>query len=373
MNDFVNTTFLIAPGATIRDYIESFGMTQEDFARHLGITRMSLSRILKGESAITIDMAQRLSMITGTSPDFWIRLEANYSLAKMRAEREAKLSEEVKFIEQFPIADMVKRKFLPENQKKLEKRVQVDNVLKFFQASTTDALRKCIEAQDFAAAARTTKGAESDIYDLSAYIQMGTRISQDRLASGGVADYSVEVFKRKLQEVKELSMRLDENNYTLKDYLCEAIKMFAEAGVVLVCMEKIRGVNKVNGIAKWVSNHPIIILTLAQKHADRIIFSMFHEVGHIIHDKKLVYVSKGEETDEEVAANKFAANTLVTAEVDHLIRVATPSQIADIARKHLVYSGIVAGRQAYLTKRWYRQPVQRSISWDEIEGWTIKA
>lgn len=371
MNDFINTTFLVAPGETIRDYIEAFGMTQEDFARRLGITRMSLSRLLKGESAITIDMAQRLSMITGTSPDFWVRLEANFALAKMREDREAKLSEEVKFIEQFPLADMIKRKFLPENQKKLEKREQVDNVLKFFQASTTDALRKCIEVQDFAAAARTTKGAESDVYGLSAYIQMGTRISQDRLASGAIPDYSVEVLKQKLHEVKRLSARLDEDNYTLKEYLCEVIKLLAEAGVVLVCMEKIRGVNKVNGIAKWVSNHPTIMLTLAQKHADRIIFSMFHEVGHILNDKKLVYVSKGEQTEEESAADSFAANALVASEDDRLIRIATPAQITSIARRHSVYSGIVAGRQAYLTKRWYRQPVQRSISWDELNGWVL--
>jgi addiction module HigA family antidote len=51
-----------------------------EVARHLGVTRPALSRILNGKAGISADMALRISEAFSTDPDFWLRLQAQRDL-----------------------------------------------------------------------------------------------------------------------------------------------------------------------------------------------------------------------------------------------------------------------------------------------------
>ena len=66
------------PGAVLRDYLGSVSVT--DAARHLGVTRAALSRILNGSAGISAEMALRLSDALGTSPELWTGMQAQYDL-----------------------------------------------------------------------------------------------------------------------------------------------------------------------------------------------------------------------------------------------------------------------------------------------------
>jgi addiction module HigA family antidote len=55
-------------------------MSVTDTARHLGVTRVSLSRILNGSAGISAAMALRLSDALGTSPELWIGMQAQFDL-----------------------------------------------------------------------------------------------------------------------------------------------------------------------------------------------------------------------------------------------------------------------------------------------------
>jgi addiction module HigA family antidote len=66
------------PGSVLRDYLGAMSVT--DAARHLGVTRVALSRILNGAAGISADMALRLAEALGTSPDLWIGMQAQYEL-----------------------------------------------------------------------------------------------------------------------------------------------------------------------------------------------------------------------------------------------------------------------------------------------------
>jgi len=66
------------PGSVLRDYLGEMSVT--DAARHLGVTRVALSRILNGAAGISADMALRLADALGTSPDLWIGMQAQYDL-----------------------------------------------------------------------------------------------------------------------------------------------------------------------------------------------------------------------------------------------------------------------------------------------------
>jgi addiction module HigA family antidote len=70
------------PGEVLRDYLGE--MSVGDAASRLGITRAHLSRILNGHAGITAEMSLRLSAALRTSPDFWLKMQANYDLWQAR-------------------------------------------------------------------------------------------------------------------------------------------------------------------------------------------------------------------------------------------------------------------------------------------------
>lgn len=79
------------PGEIIQEYMEGLGLTVSSLAEHLKITRANLSRIIHAKAGVSAEMALRLSAAFGTSPQVWIRMQANYDLAKAMSKRRVKV------------------------------------------------------------------------------------------------------------------------------------------------------------------------------------------------------------------------------------------------------------------------------------------
>ena len=80
------------PGEIVQEYMEGFGLTVSGLAAHLKITRANLSRMIHGKTGVSAEMAVRLSEAFGTSPEVWIRLQANYDLVKAMRGRRVKIA-----------------------------------------------------------------------------------------------------------------------------------------------------------------------------------------------------------------------------------------------------------------------------------------
>ncbi|MGE5110910.1 MAG: HigA family addiction module antitoxin [Acidobacteriaceae bacterium] len=78
------------PGEVLRDYLGKMSVT--DAARHLGVTRVALSRILNGSAGISADMALRLSEALGTSAELWIGMQSQYDLRQASKKRRKKIA-----------------------------------------------------------------------------------------------------------------------------------------------------------------------------------------------------------------------------------------------------------------------------------------
>ena len=75
------------PGRIVRqDCIEPLGLTITSAAKVLGVTRQALNNLVNGKAGISAEMAVRVSKAFGGSPDRWLRLQANYDLARLRAD-----------------------------------------------------------------------------------------------------------------------------------------------------------------------------------------------------------------------------------------------------------------------------------------------
>ena len=69
------------PGEIIKeDVLEAEGISVAEASRQLGISRVTLSRLLNGKSGISVDMALRLSHWLGTTPELWLRMQDSFDL-----------------------------------------------------------------------------------------------------------------------------------------------------------------------------------------------------------------------------------------------------------------------------------------------------
>ncbi len=73
------------PGEIIKeDVLEAEGISVTEAAQQLGVSRVTLSRLLNGKTGISIDMALRLSQWLGTTPEVWLRLQEACDLWQAR-------------------------------------------------------------------------------------------------------------------------------------------------------------------------------------------------------------------------------------------------------------------------------------------------
>ncbi len=82
----------ISPGEILlEEYLGPLGLGQLEAARRLGISLNRLNEIVLGKRGITADTALRLARLLKTSPQLWMRLQADWDLheAVRRAARRA--------------------------------------------------------------------------------------------------------------------------------------------------------------------------------------------------------------------------------------------------------------------------------------------
>jgi addiction module HigA family antidote len=69
------------PGEHVKDIlINGAGLSVTEAARHLGVTRTSLSRLINGHAGISAEMALRMSKLLNTSIEFWMNIQAQYDV-----------------------------------------------------------------------------------------------------------------------------------------------------------------------------------------------------------------------------------------------------------------------------------------------------
>lgn len=69
------------PGKFIAEvYLEPYGVSGRELANKLNVAASTLSRILKGSSRVTPEMALRLSKALGRSPESWLAMQDAHDL-----------------------------------------------------------------------------------------------------------------------------------------------------------------------------------------------------------------------------------------------------------------------------------------------------
>jgi antitoxin HigA-1 len=77
------------PGKVLREYLRDINITAA--AKHLRVSRVTLSRILNGAAGISADMSLRLSEALGTHAAFWYDMQASYDMWQARKKKRRKI------------------------------------------------------------------------------------------------------------------------------------------------------------------------------------------------------------------------------------------------------------------------------------------
>ena len=67
------------PGYYVEEAIQDMNISQSDFAKKLGVSERTLSLFIDGQIDISYNLAERLSIVLGTSIKFWFNLQRIYN------------------------------------------------------------------------------------------------------------------------------------------------------------------------------------------------------------------------------------------------------------------------------------------------------
>ncbi|OAI39399.1 hypothetical protein AYO38_07695 [bacterium SCGC AG-212-C10] len=60
------------------DFLEPMGLPAEQLAAHLWVSEIRLRDVIAGVARVDGELAWKLGMALGTTPEFWMNLQSNY-------------------------------------------------------------------------------------------------------------------------------------------------------------------------------------------------------------------------------------------------------------------------------------------------------
>ena len=70
----------------VEEFLRPLEVTQVAFARHIGVPVQRVNEIARGKRGVTPQTAWLFAQALGTSPEFWLNLQAAHDLTRNRPE-----------------------------------------------------------------------------------------------------------------------------------------------------------------------------------------------------------------------------------------------------------------------------------------------
>lgn len=326
--------YIIPPGETIKELLESRNITQLDLSLKTGINKKTINEIINGKAPISISTAQKLEYVFNIPASFWNNLERNYQETLERKKDFDSILEEEKYLEKIPYLEMSKRgwNFITKTRDSFEK---VKNLRKFFSVASlnfdTDLKRKM--------AFRKSTNNNFSFESLYCWIRYG----EIQANKEDCEKFDLEKLKLYVPEIKKLA-----NKSFLEQY-DKMKKILNKCGIILIFEPHLPN-TYINGVTyKLNGEKGIIMISDRGKKDDILWFTLFHEIGHLLkHGKKEIFIDmeNGENSLIETEADNFAKNSLIPCAEYQTFKksLINEKNIIEFSKKINVTPGIVVGR-----------------------------
>jgi len=292
------------PGETLDEKLEEMGMGPKEFALRTGKPEKTITAVLKGESAITPDMAVLFENVTNIPADFWATRQMNYDEFQARKKRKAVIDDAVEWANKFPLSAMTEKGWIPSGRTSGD---QAAALLLFFGFANHKVWEKYYFDQQLKASFKISLAKIEEPYSISAWLRQGD-LEATTLEAGV---YAEKRFRELIPVLKDLVVQPPSDVFEELQRLCLA------AGVKVVITPRLPKTS-ISGCTRWLNDTPLIQLADDLINHNDFWFTFFHEAGHILlHGKKDVFLEKTEygDSDEqkEKEADDFASKCLYSA------------------------------------------------------------
>ena len=289
------------PGEVLAEKLQEMGMGPKEFALRTDKPEKTIIAVLNGESSITADMAVRFENVTRIPVSYWLNHQRGYDEFVAREKRKKAIDQAVPWAKKFPLAEMIRKGWLPAITGMKEKTVRL---LDFFAFSTHHAWEDYYFKQQLKVAFRISLKKINEPYAISVWLRKGEIQAEELRAKS----YSSKNFKNALAEIKILMNEKSEDFFKRLQEIC------LEAGVKVVHTPRLSKA-AISGSTRWMKNTPLIQLSGQLKQNPPFWFTFYHEAGHILlHGKKDIFLEKVEYSDKDLEkeneADAFAGKWL---------------------------------------------------------------
>lgn len=332
--------YAVPPGETLRETLESIGMSQADLARRADLSTKHVNQIIQGEAAITPETALAFERVTRVPARIWNSLEANFQAQRIRISQRQRLDpDDLTWLKRFAAGELVRRHAIEGSN---DAHLLFDQILRFFGVANRNAWEKLWRSPE--AAFRQSPAFQADELAVATWLRLG----ELEAAQIRTDPFDRVAFRAALGEARGLMTGAPDEFFPAMVDLC------AQAGVALVLVSEVKGA-RASGASRWTSpTKAIIQLSMRYRWEDHFWFSFFHEGGHLyLHGKRRAFVdlpaSPGggavPDGELEAEANRFAQDILIPpAEAESLSGLESKADIIDFAQRLRIPPGVVVGR-----------------------------
>lgn len=291
------------PVELVKDELKARGMSKKELATRMNIQQANLSRLLRGGTSISVDIARKLEQALGIPADYWISLQLQYdkdcaAIAQREEEERSAITVETS------LHNVLN---LPYLYSQLSIRASI------FVQDKLDMLRRAFHVEPIQIPALIPNGAfkkseklttdekNLNTWLLLAYVSANNNAPQNPYEKGN-ADKAAGYISSEM------------NKGTLTQSKMESI--LSDLGISYSVVRKIERV-PVDAFSFWKNEYPSIVTTNRYNDMSRLVFNVLHELGHIsLHLRKgehsgFISSDGNKNTDLESEANKFAADALI--------------------------------------------------------------
>ena len=254
-------------GKWLADELEAREWSQADFAAILGRPTQFVSEIINGKKEITRESAAQIGAALGQTAEMWLSLQDQYLLAQQAKDVRA----------QAKLSDVRKRALISQHAP-----VELLRKRGILQATNLDDLAR--EVMDLFEL--------NSLEDEPAFLAAARRANRDENLSALQRAWFACVRKQARLEpptepyspkaLRRLARSLSKTLRTSQDF--EGLPdRFREAGVRLVFVDAFPGA-KIDGGAMYVDGYPVIGLSGRGKRLDKVLFTLLHEIAHILRE-----------------------------------------------------------------------------------------
>jgi HTH-type transcriptional regulator / antitoxin HigA len=322
------------PGEFLATELQERHWSQSDFAEILGRPAQFVSEIISGKKEITRESAAQIGAALGTSPELWLNLQNTYLLWKQgqddatrRDLNEVKLR--ARLNELAPIPVLRKRRIL----KGSTPAHMAEEIKDLYQ------LEDIFDEPTFLTAARRANADEPLSPTQKAWLACARRKARSRHAR----TYDPKA-------LKDLAAQLPKILSSVEGFV-KLPDLLADVGVRLVYVEAFPS-SKISGSAFLLDddrNHSVIAISGRGRRLDIVLFTLLHEVAHLIRgDVKrrgtILDEENGETIGDEEAADKMASDWLLPAGLEPPTSFLRHGWVESVAAAYGVHPIVVVGR-----------------------------